>query len=95
VQAIAYSSDGANVALSGATAEIRIHNAKDGKKLLTLKGPEGATFALAFHPTNAWLVAGGFDGTLRIYDTAAKSNHLVRAFVPVPIKETKVAQAGK
>jgi hypothetical protein len=93
VQAIAYSADGTSVAISGATPEIRIHNAKDGKTLLTLKGPVGATFALAFHPTNAWLAAGGFDGTLRIYDTAAKSNQLMRAFVPVPIKETKVAQA--
>jgi WD40 repeat protein len=95
VQAIAYSADGGKVAVSGAIPEIRLHDAKDGKKLLTLKGPEGATFAVAFHPTNAWLAAGGFDGTLRIYDTAAKSNHLVRAFVPVPIKETKMAQAVK
>jgi WD40 repeat protein len=95
VQAIAYSGDGANIAMSGASPEIRIHNAKDGKRLLTLKGPQGATFALAFHPTNGWLASGGFDGTLRIYDTAAKSNHLVRAFVPVPIKETKVAQVAK
>ncbi len=96
VQAIAYSSDGTNVAVAGATPEIRVHNAKDGKTLLTLKGPEGATFALASHPTNQWLAAGGFDGQVRIYDTAAKSNHLIRAFVPVPIKDaTKVAQARK
>jgi len=95
VQAIAYNKDGTSVAVGGAAPEIRIHNAKDGRKLLTLKGAEGATFALAFHPTNAWLAAGGFDGEVRIYDTAAASNHLVRAFMPVPLKGASVAQGGK
>jgi hypothetical protein len=33
------------------------------------------------------VAVGGFDGTVRLYDYTAKSNELVRAFVPVPIKD--------
>ena len=87
VQAIAWSPNGTNIAVAGAAQEVRVYTAgKDGKRVATFKGHEGAIFALAFHPTTNWLAAGGFDGSVRIYDYAAKSNQVVRAFVPVPIK---------
>ena len=87
VQAVAWSPNGTNIAMAGAAPEVRVFTAgKDGKRVATFKGHEGAVFALAFHPTTNWLAAGGFDGTVRIYDYATKSNQLVRAFVPVPIK---------
>ena len=87
MQAIAWSPNGTNIAVAGAAPEVRVFTAgKDGKRVATFKGHEGAVFALAFHPTTNWLAAGGFDGTVRIYDYATKSNQLVRAFVPVPIK---------
>ncbi len=88
VQAIAWSPNGTNIAVGGAAPEVRVFTAgKDGKRVATLKGHEGAIFAIAFHPTTNWLATGGFDGTVRLYDYAAKSNELVRAFVPVPIKD--------
>jgi WD40 repeat protein len=87
VQAIAWSANGTNIAVGGASPEVRVYTAgKDGKRVATFKGHDGAIFSLAFSPTTNWLAAGGFDGTLRIYDYAAKSNQLVRAFIPVPIK---------
>jgi WD40 repeat protein len=87
VQAIAWSPDGTNIAVAGAAPEVRVYTAgKDGKRVATFKGHEGAVFSLAFSSKTNWLAAGGFDGTVRIYDYAAKSNQLVRAFVPVPIK---------
>jgi WD40 repeat protein len=87
VQAIAWSPNGTNIAVGGAAPEVRVYTAgKDGKRVATLKGHDGAIFALTFSPTTNWLAAGGFDGTVRLYDYAAKSNELVRAFVPVPIK---------
>jgi hypothetical protein len=88
VQAIAWSPNGTNIAVGGAAPEVRVYTAgKEGKRIATLKGHDGAVFAIAFHPTTNWLAVGGFDGTLRIYDYTAKSNELVRAFVPVPIKD--------
>lgn len=87
VQAIAWSANGTNIAIGGAAPEVRVYTAgKDGKRVATFKGHDGAVFSLAFHPTTNWLAAGGFDGTVRLYDYVSKSNQLVRAFVPVPIK---------
>lgn len=88
VQAIAWSPNGTNIAVGGASPEVRVYTAgKEGKRVATLKGHDGAVFAVAFHPTTNWLAVGGFDGTVRLYDYIAKSNQLVRAFVPVPIKD--------
>ena len=87
VQAIAWSPNGTNIAVGGAAPEVRVYTAgKEGKRVATFKGHDGAVFALAFSPTTNWLAAGGFDGTVRLYDYVTKSNALVRAFVPVPIK---------
>jgi WD40 repeat protein len=87
VQAIAWSPNGTNIAVGGAAPEVRVYTAgKEGKRVATLKGHDGAVFALTFSPTTNWLATGGFDGQVRIYDYVAKSNQLVRGFVPVPIK---------
>jgi hypothetical protein len=95
VQAIAWSPSGTNIAVAGAAPEVRVYTAgKDGKRVATLTGHEGAIFALAFSPTTNWLATGGFDGSVRLYDFTAKSNQLMRAFVPVPIKSATVQTAA-
>jgi WD40 repeat protein len=50
VQAIAYSPDGSGLCVGSVGGEARIFNAKDGKRMATLKGHEGAIFALAIFP---------------------------------------------
>ena len=95
VQAIAWAPNGTNIAVAGASPEVRVYTAgKDGKRVATLKGHDGAIFALAFSSATNWLATGGFDGQVRIYDYTAKTNELVRAFFPVPIKGSTVAQAA-
>jgi WD40 repeat protein len=69
---------------------VRLHNSKDGKRVATLKGHHGAIFALAFNSQTNQIVTGGFDGTVRIYETPKGA--LVRSFAPVPLKSTDVAQ---
>ncbi|HTD66275.1 MAG TPA: c-type cytochrome domain-containing protein [Candidatus Limnocylindria bacterium] len=96
VQAIAWSPNGTNIVVGGADPEVRVYTAgKEGKRVATLKGHEGAIFALTFHPTTNWLATGGFDGQVRLYDYTARSNALLRAFVPVPIKDATVQTAAK
>ena len=96
VQAIAWSANGTNIAVGGAAPEVRVYTAgKDGKRIATLKGHDGAIFAVAFHPTTNWLATGGFDGQVRIYDFTAKTSELLRAFVPVPIKSAVTQTASK
>jgi WD40 repeat protein len=95
-QAVAWAQNGTNIAVAGASPEVRVYTAgKEGKKVATLKGHEGAVFSVAFHPTTNWIATGGFDGQLRIYDYLAKSNQLLRAFVPVPIQSGQVQTAAK
>jgi tricorn protease-like protein len=94
VQAIAYSPDGSTIAVGSVGGEARVYQAKDAKRLLTLKGHEGAIFALAFHPGTNWILTAGFEGTVRVFETTKGS--LVRAFQPVPIqKETIHQQAAR
>ena len=95
-QAVAWAPNGTNIAVAGASPEVRVYTAgKEGKKVATLKGHDGAVFSVAFHPTTNWIATGGFDGQLRIYDYLARSNQLLRAFVPVPIKDGPVQTAAK
>lgn len=93
VQAIAYSPDGSNICVGSIGGEARIFNASDKKRVATLKGHDGAIFALTYHPTTNWVVTGGFDGKLRVFETA--KGELVRSFVPVPLKTGAVQQAAK
>src|SRR4030095_49364 len=90
VQAIAYSPDGTAVCVGSVGGEARIFNAKEGKRVATLKGHEGAIFAIAYHPATNWVVTGGYEGTLRVFETG--KGELVRSFVPVPINGAAARQ---
>src|SRR5262249_39136290 len=61
VQAIAYSPDGNSICVGSAGGEARIFNATDRKRLVSLKGHDGAIFAITFHPTTNQIVTGGYD----------------------------------
>jgi WD40 repeat protein len=92
VYAVDYSPDGKTVALGGMSDEVRLHNAKDGKRTLTLKGHAGAIFCIAFSPATNQLSTAGFDGKVRIYETG--KGELLNVFVPVPL-EASVEQRAE
>lgn len=84
VHAVAFSADGNTIAVGGNFGgEVRVYKA-EGPRLATLKGHEGAVFAVAFHPATNHIATGGFDGKVRIFDFA--STNLVKEFIPVPLK---------
>lgn len=83
IRAAAYSPDASLVALGGLYDEVRVYKAADAAKVATLGGLGGPTFNLVFHPDGKQLFAGGFDGTLRIFEIP--SGKLIKSFVPVPI----------
>ena len=60
---------------------------------VTLKGHEGAVFSLAFHPSKDQIAAGGYDGTVRIYNAATGA--IETHFIPVPLRPAKPAVAAK
>ena len=84
VHAVAYSGDGKLLAIGGAGPEVRIHDSAEAKRVATLKGHEGAIFAVVFHPSTNLVATGGFDGKVRIYET--EKGELKHAFIPVPLK---------
>ena len=91
VHAVAYSADGSSIAVGGAGPEVRVFNAADGKKLATLKGHEGAIFAVLFNPTTTnQVVTAGFDGKVRVYETGKGT--MLKEFVPVPLRKNPAAQ---
>lgn len=92
VHAVAYSPDGRLLAIGGAGPEVRVHNSADAKRVATLKGHDGAIFALTFHPSTNWVLTGGFDGKVRIYET--DKGEMKHAFVPVPLAEIQRKDAA-
>ena len=90
VQAIAYSPDGKTICAGSVGGEARLFNAEDKKRVATLKGHEGAIFAIAFHPTTNWVLTAGYEGTIRVFESSNGAE--LRRFVPVPLKSTPVRQ---
>lgn len=93
VQAIAYAPDGRTICAGSIGGEARIFNASDKKRVATLKGHDGAIFALTYHPMTNWVVTGGFDGKVRVFETAKGES--IRSFVPVPVKPGAMQRAAK
>ena len=87
VRAIAYSPDGATIAVGSRGAEVRVYAVKDGKRVATLGGHEGPVFAVAYHPDGKRICTAGFDGRVRLFEIAG--GKLVADFVPVPLKSKK------
>ncbi|MBI1784908.1 hypothetical protein HYR69_07175 [Candidatus Sumerlaeota bacterium] len=92
VHAVAFSPDGAFLAVGGATGEGKIFRTDNGAVAATLQGSEGSIFAVAFHPQGAQVATGGFDGKVRIFNAA--DGALAKEFAPVPLlTEEKMMQA--
>ena len=92
VRAIAYSPDGGQIAVSGASGEVRLYRTSDGARAGTLGGHNGAVFALAYHPTRPRLATGGFDGLVRLFDFT--NGELVAVFTPVEIGDANTVAAA-
>jgi WD40 repeat protein len=87
ISALAFSADGATIAVGTDVGTINLYNTVDGKLVCSLAGLAGAAYALTFSPRNDAVAAAGFDGTVRIYN--AKSGILQKQFVPVPITQSQ------
>jgi WD40 repeat protein len=91
VHAVAFNADGSLVGIGGVGGEVRIHKL-DGSRAATLKGHDGAVFAIAFHPSLPQVATAGFEGKIRIFDTG--TGNLISAFVPFPIQQAQAKVAA-
>lgn len=90
IAALAWSDDGAHIAVGGAAPEVTIYDAESGKRSASCKGHRAGIYAVAFSPDGQTLATGGFDGEVRLYRVA--TGELVKEFVPVPISENLRSQ---
>jgi hypothetical protein len=81
--ALAWSADGAVIAASGPSGEIRAWQAADGKRLWVSKEKLAPIYTLAFTADGKRLAAAGADGEIRLLEVA--KGELVGTFDAVPI----------
>jgi roadblock/LC7 domain-containing protein len=83
IAALAWSPDGALIAVGGASPEVTVYNAESGQRVSACKGHKAGIYSVVFSPDGQTLATGGFDGQVRLY--RGKTGELQRGFVPVPI----------
>ena len=87
--ALAFQADGRRLAVGGAAAEVHIYDTDTGQRVSALAGHEGGVYSVVFHPKEELVATCGFDGTLRIFETA--TGKLMKSFVPVPLEKSAVS----
>lgn len=88
--ALAWSPDGKQIAVAGASPEVTIYDAETGARVAACSGHKAGIYAMAWSPDSRTLATGGFDGLLRLYD--ASSGKLAREFVPVPLQTSAIGR---
>ena len=83
INAVAFSPDGELAAVASVDGAARVYRVKDGTRVATLGGAQGALFSLAFSPDGKQVAVGGLDGQVRLF--GLPTGQLAKAFVPVPL----------
>jgi mono/diheme cytochrome c family protein len=91
---VAFSADGTKIAAgssSDGVGQIRVYKADDGAVLWQVDVPEGGMYAVDFSPDGNTVVAGGFDGDVRLLSAA--DGKLIKRFTPIEVTGAAVAVA--
>ena len=94
--AAVYSRDGNRIVVGSShksKGTVQVFDANNAKPVSTLDQPGGGVYSVAISPDGKVVASGGFDGYIRLSDSA--SGKLIKKFIPVKISgEKKVAAGG-
>jgi WD40 repeat protein len=65
------------------------YDTDQGQPVSALTGHQGGVYSVVFHPKGELVATGGFDGTVRIFETS--TGKLVKSFIPVPLEKSAVS----
>ena len=89
---VAFSHDGTKIAAASSNdgvGQVRVYKADDGAVLWQVDVAEGGMYAVDFSPDGNTIVAGGFDGDVRLLSAA--DGKLIKRFTPVEVTGAVVA----
>ncbi len=89
---VAFNHDGSRIAAGSSSdglGEVRVYNAADGAIVWKSEVPEGGIFTVDFSPDGKTIVAGGFDGDIRLYNSTDGSP--LKRFAPITINAQTAA----
>jgi WD40 repeat protein len=89
--ALAWSPDGSQIAVAGASPEVTLYDAESGKRVGQCTGHTAGIYAIAYSPDSKLLASGGFDGQVRFCNTS--DGKLAREFVPVPLETSSLRRS--
>jgi WD40 repeat protein len=92
ITALDWSADGTRIAVAGLSPVVNLYDAETGERKASCKGHNAGIYTVAFSPDSKQLATGGFDGKVRIYNTADCS--LLHSFVPVPLSTDAPGTGG-
>ncbi|MDE2125665.1 MAG: PD40 domain-containing protein [Armatimonadetes bacterium] len=96
ITSVGISPDDGILAVGSENPVINLYNMVTGKLITTMHATAGATYALAFSPDGRLLAAGGFDGSVRLFQVPGGA--LRKSFSPVPLSkplaEKRQSKAG-
>jgi WD40 repeat protein len=84
ITTLAWSSAG-EIAVGGMGSAVNIYDGESGALAASCKGHQAGIYAVAFNPSGDRLATGGFDGHVRIYNSA--TGEMLKDFIPVPITQ--------
>jgi hypothetical protein len=89
ITAVAFSPDGARLAVGATEGEGRVYDVADGKKAASLSAGPDPIFAVAYRADNRSVALGGKDGQVRLFEVPG--GKLLRKFVPVVLAPPRPA----